>query len=86
MNMEVQQSVLSALSEYSSPNSINPQVLGEVKLADVVNDSLSLLEVIYDLEDKYNITIEHEKLTALETVDDLVIAIDGEVSLAARNA
>lgn len=86
MNMDVQQSVLTALSEYSSPGVIDPQTMGECKLADIVNDSLSLLEVIYDLEDNYNITLQHEKLTALETVDDLVIAVDGEVSLAARNA
>jgi acyl carrier protein len=86
MNMEVQQSVLLALSEYSRPSSIDPQEIGESRLADIVNDSLSLLEVIYDLEDKYSITIQHEKLTSLETVDDLVIAVDGELSSAARNA
>lgn len=80
MNTEVQDSVLSALSEYTSPNCIQPQKLVETALADIVNDSLSLLEVVYDLEDKYNITLKSERLTRLETVADLVLAIDQEVS------
>jgi len=84
MNKEVQDSVLSALSEYASPSVFQPNKLVEINLADVVNDSLSLLEVVYDLEDKYKVMLQPERLTELQTVADLVNAIDQEVTTLSR--
>ena len=80
MNTEVQDSVLSALSEYTNPDLRYTPQLVESNLADIVNDSLSLLEVVYDLEDRYNITLKPETLTEMRTVADLVHAVNGEVS------
>lgn len=80
MNTEVQDSVLSALSEYTNPDLCNTPQLVESNLADIVNDSLSLLEVVYDLEDRYNITLKPETLTEMRTVADLVHAVNGEVA------
>jgi acyl carrier protein len=84
MNTDVQNTVLAALSEYTSPTVFEPQKLVDINLADIVNDSLSLLEVVYDLEDKYDITLKPERLTELHTVADLVCAIDREVSESLR--
>ncbi len=84
MNMEVQASVLLALSEYINPAMFQQEELVGSDLADIVNDSLSILEVVYDLEEIYNITIEPENLTKLQTVSDLVQAIDQKVNPAFR--
>jgi acyl carrier protein len=86
MNTEVQASVLAALSEYTSPTIFQPQKLVDINLADIVNDSLSLLEVVYDLEDRYDITLKPERLTELQTVADLVYAIDREVATSLRHS
>jgi acyl carrier protein len=80
MNREVQDSVLSALSEYTSLTRFQMNKLEAINLVDVVNDSLSILEVVYDLEDRYNITLKSEQLIGLHTVADLICAIDQETS------
>jgi len=73
--MEVRSLVLTKLSErsedalqvtYLATNSLDQS------LADLRLDSLTLIDVLYDLEDHYAITIENSELDKMLTVNDLV--------------
>lgn len=87
MNKDVQSAVLSnvllILSDYTSyslKGSDDPEGL---VLSDIVSNSLSVLEIIYELEDKYQITLSVDKLKSLHTIADLVSALDQELKSAA---
>ena len=60
-----------------------PEITPETKLDALNLDSLNILEVIYELESRFNITVEDSNLTALKTVNDMVNMIDSTLAAAA---
>lgn len=84
MNKDVQttvlSNVLSILAEYTALNLQNIEEAKACELASLVSDSLSILEVIYELEDRYKVTINAENLRQISTVSDLVSALHNEIS------
>ena len=59
------------------------EITPEATLATLGLDSLSLLELMFKVEDRYGVKIKDDTPTDLDTVDDVVRYIDG---LIARNA
>jgi acyl carrier protein len=53
------------------------QITPEATLATLGLDSLSLLELMFKIEDRYGVKINDETPTDLLTVDDVVRYIDG---------
>lgn len=87
MNKDVQgtvlSNVLSILKEYTSHSFGDSDESNELLLSNIISDSLSVLEIIYELEDKYQVTIRADRLKSLYTVADLVSALDQELKSAA---
>lgn len=85
MNKDVHKTVLELIFDYSPVVATANETLlaDEMKLAEMMEDSLSLLELIYELEEKYDVTLNSDSLVRLSTVADLVQAIDHELSAAA---
>ncbi len=86
MNKDVQAAVLSnvllILSDYTSHSFNDCADSKELILSDLVSDSLSVLEIICELEDKYKVTISSNKLKTLHTISDLVLALNQELKSA----
>jgi acyl carrier protein len=59
------------------------QISPEATLTTLGLDSLSLLELMFKIEDRYGVKIKDDTPTDLVTVDDVIRYIDG---LIARNA
>ncbi len=55
----------------------------DIEISTVLNetgiDSLSLLDLVVDVESEYNITITDEELISMKTVDDIVKAISSKM-------
>jgi acyl carrier protein len=87
MNKDVQgtvlSDVLSILKKYTSHSFKDSDESNELVLSNIFSDSLSVLEIIYELEDKYRVTIRADRLKSLHTVADLVSALDQELKSAA---
>lgn len=85
MNKDVQDNVLSnvlnVLSDYSDEANVEIETIKNCVLSDIVNDSLSVLEIIYELEDRFQVTIKAENLQYLHTVSDLATAVNDEIEL-----
>lgn len=85
MNKDVQDNVLSnvltVLSDYSDQVPKEMQSIHACPLAELFNDSLSVLEIIYELEDRFQVTIRAENLKYLHTVSDLANALSDEIGL-----
>ncbi len=45
-------------------------------IADLNIDSIDFIDIIIDIEEKYNIQIEDEKLTNIKSINDLIKAIE----------
>ncbi|HAG70846.1 MAG TPA: hypothetical protein DCL66_01460 [Gammaproteobacteria bacterium] len=87
MNKDVQAPVLSnvllILADYTSHSLKDSAELKDLVLSDLVSDSLSVLEIIYELEEKYKVTISANNFKNLRTISDLVFALDEELKSAA---
>ena len=53
-------------------------------VADLGIDSLGVMEVIADLEDKFKLTIPDEALRHVDTIDDVAVAIEGKLKADGR--
>lgn len=49
-----------------------PSLTLDQRLADLPLDSLTLLEIVYELEDQLGVTVDDQGLALLKTVGDLV--------------
>ena len=87
MNKDVQVPVLSnvllILADYTSYSLKDTAGLKDLLLSDLVSDSLSVLEIIYELEEKYQVTISAKNFKNLHTISNLVFALDEELKSAA---
>ena len=87
MNKDVQVPVLLNVllisADYTSYSLKDTAGLKDLLLSDLVSDSLSVLEIIYELEEKYQVTISANNFKNLHTISDLVFALDEELKSAA---
>ncbi|MEX2130942.1 MAG: phosphopantetheine-binding protein [Pseudohongiellaceae bacterium] len=71
MTKEVEELILDKIRcRYSDNQQTNP-LTAETMLRDLALDSLSLLELIYELEEHYHIIVDDEQLLNLKTVADI---------------
>jgi len=68
---EVRSRIASALSQPIE------RVRDEVQLADLVVESLTLVEMAIDLQEDFDVRLGHEELAGVETVGDLIALVAG---------
>ena len=76
MTMDIQSLVLTKLADHMPEPCCRSSVDPATRLLDLRLDSLAVLEVVYELEEQLDITVELSELHELLTVSDLVAAID----------
>lgn len=65
------------LAEYDG---LDRKVLPQEKLADLNLDSLDMIEISMEYEDKYKIELNDDEVSGCKTVDDIVTLIHKKVS------
>ncbi len=81
MNKDVQKTVLALLDEYALLE-VDQSTYADtftLRLSDLMVDSLSILELIYELEEKFKVTLQADSLIKLSTIADLIQAISLEI-------
>ncbi len=76
MTMDVKNAVLAKLADHV-PDQVdcsNIDVYSSLK--EMKLDSLAVLQFIYELEEHFSITFEESEMSRLETIADLISAID----------
>lgn len=73
--IDVRSIVLQKIADHTSVNFSDVSLKPDYRITELGLDSLSLLEILYELEDFFAITVESEKLYKLATVDDLVAVV-----------
>lgn len=69
---DVKETVLSLIQE-SSTTLLQSQPLDlQADLNEIGLDSLSIVEIIFELESRYSLVVDEERMVALETVNDLI--------------
>jgi acyl carrier protein len=76
MTMDIQSLVITKLVDHLPEPCCRSRVDPAASLLDLRFDSLTVLEVVYELEEQLDITVELSELHQLLTVSDLVAAID----------
>jgi len=72
---------LRELMKKSSPRQVDWNAYTEQSgIAGLGFDSLSVLDLIYDVQQAFDLEFDAEELTGIETVGDLVTFIDGKLS------
>lgn len=71
MTKEVEELILDKIRCRYSESKQQNVILAETMLGDLELDSLSLLELVYELEEHYRIVVDDEQLLSLKTVADI---------------
>ena len=74
MSSDIANAVIEKIAEVKmiSKNNISPDDL----LADLDISSLDAVAIVYDIEDEYDIAIDNDKLSALRTVNDIIVGAE----------
>jgi acyl carrier protein len=77
--MNINKKVLTILNEYSSLN--NEEINVEMALESIGIDSLALVEIIFDIEETFDVSVPDEaelaaKAISLQTVNDVINLVD----------
>ena len=75
MTTEVTNRIINKLAAYCEQHHIVVVVTERTPIADLQLDSLALMEVLYELEEEFEVTLETSSLASLHHVSDLVAAI-----------
>ena len=74
---EIRNSIVEILKKYTLVPSVWDDYSGSTRIiADLKINSARIVDVILDLEEKYNISIEDEILEKLITIDDVVKMVE----------
>jgi acyl carrier protein len=74
---EIMQDVLKILGRYQKrANTSGPLTESTLLFKDLDIDSARLVDIVLDLEEKFNITIDDTKLDEIKTVGDIVNLVD----------
>ncbi len=80
---ELLESIAEAIRSVSSKARGVPILPGSLLLDELALDSLDLVAVILDLQDRFQVEIDPDEITDLRTVDDLLTSIRGHLQAAA---
>lgn len=73
--MELKEEVLSKFSKIAK----NKTVTLESNVRELGLDSLDIVDLLMDMEEKYNIEFDNEEMTSLVTVSDVIKAIEAKI-------
>jgi acyl carrier protein len=76
VNKDIYKLVCSKITAAYDQDKTIPEFYETTRLSDLQLDSLSLLEVIFELESHFNITIEDHRLAGMRTVADMSRAVE----------
>jgi acyl carrier protein len=66
------------LKKLIKPHIKNKDVNSDSSLRDLGVDSLELLSIVIEVEEKFNVEFSDDELLLLKTVDDFIIALKGK--------
>lgn len=75
MTGEVEQRVLTGIRQRCDDDQAGRGISADTRLRDLHLDSLTVLELIYELEEHYKIIVDDQQLLSLETVADIVLLV-----------
>ncbi|NKB34572.1 MAG: hypothetical protein GKR91_15880 [Pseudomonadales bacterium] len=81
--MDVRSMVFSKLAEHTTIDQTESGADNNQQFSDLNLDSLAILEVLYDIEDYYSITVDSSELQKLTTVNDLITIVNNSLANAA---
>ena len=73
--MNIHEKVSNIFTKYSKNADIN----NDTSLKELGLDSLDIVDLLMDMEEKYDIEFENEEMTDLVTVNDVVKAIEAKL-------
>ncbi len=73
--MDLTNEVIASFSKTAKNKEITP----ESNIKDLGLDSLDIVDLLMDMEDKYGIEFENEEMASIVTVDDVVKAIASKI-------
>lgn len=73
--MDIKKEVIESFTKMAK----GKNVTGESVIKDLGLDSLDIVDLLMDLEEKYNIEFENEEMTSLVTVEDVIKAIEAKL-------
>lgn len=76
MDANVETIIYDKIREKCTGSFTEGELAGDTGIDTLPMDSLTVLELIYELEDQFNITVEEHLLTSMRTVEDLVKMFD----------
>ena len=75
---------LRALMKKSSPKQVDWSAMSEqTEIATLGFDSLSILDLVYDIQQGFGLEFDAEEVAGVETVADMVTFLDGKLKSAA---
>jgi acyl carrier protein len=78
---QILQDVINVLSRYKGRDSNHSVLTESTVLADELNiNSARMVDIVIDLEEKFEITIDDFNIPKLDTVSDVVSLVDGLVN------
>jgi acyl carrier protein len=71
-SVNVRGAVFESLCQAMPEDQIGPELTASCRLANLGLDSLKLVEIVYELETRFNVTTDEDMLAELVTVADLI--------------
>ena len=79
---EIQKDVLELLSHYQGRGSSRTALTESSSLVDELNiNSARMVDIVLDLEEKFGVAIDDDKVGKMKTVGDVVSLVDGLVNV-----
>ncbi len=69
---DVKETVLALIQESSTTLLQNQPLDLQADLNEIGLDSLSIVEIIFELESRYSLVVDEERMATMETVNDLI--------------
>ena len=83
MTMDVKNTVLTKLTDHVSEQISSSNIDINASLKELEIDSLAVLQIIFELEEHFSIVIDESELSQIETIGDLICAVDKSLKSAA---
>ncbi|MEQ8408860.1 MAG: phosphopantetheine-binding protein [Gammaproteobacteria bacterium] len=79
MTTDVKTSVLETLSAHVPEKQTLEALHESQKLDQLALDSLDMIEAVFELEEQFNIVLESHELSTIESIGDLITAIEQQL-------
>ena len=81
--MDVKAAVIRSLTKYCETDFKNPEITEDLTLEQLKLDSLDVLELIYELEEEFQLELESSQLRNIETLSQLITVFEVHIRQAA---